>query len=138
VLKPPEDAPLAVTAALTAHPAVRKILFTVAFTEMASRIVVGDGLDPRSTIGPVTTRAGYDKVLVRIRFIHPSVARDVSASVVRTAPVSSVEYRGAVLGFFPGFLSPERGHVQDGVGEVDVVQAPGVGRVGVEDLAAVA
>jgi aldehyde dehydrogenase len=37
--------------------------FTAAFTEMASRIVVGDGLDPRSTIGPVATRAGYDKVL---------------------------------------------------------------------------
>jgi aldehyde dehydrogenase len=30
---------------------------------MASRIVVGDGLDPRSTISPVTTRAGYVKVL---------------------------------------------------------------------------
>jgi len=37
--------------------------FTGAFTEMASRIVVGDGLDPRSTIGPVTTRATCDKVL---------------------------------------------------------------------------
>jgi aldehyde dehydrogenase len=37
--------------------------FTGAFTEMAARIVVGDGLDPRSTIGPLTTRAGYDKVL---------------------------------------------------------------------------
>ena len=37
--------------------------FTGAFTEMAARIVVGDGLDPRSTIGPVTTRAGYEEVL---------------------------------------------------------------------------
>jgi aldehyde dehydrogenase len=37
--------------------------FTGAFTEMAARITVGDGLDPRSTIGPLTTRAGYDKVL---------------------------------------------------------------------------
>ena len=37
--------------------------FTAAFTEMTSRIAVGDGLDPRSTIGPLTTRAGYDKVL---------------------------------------------------------------------------
>jgi len=43
--------------------AARFAEFTAAFTEMASRIVVGDGLDPRSTIGPVTTRAGYDKVL---------------------------------------------------------------------------
>ncbi len=37
--------------------------FTEAFTQTAARIAVGDGLDPRSTIGPVTTRAGYDKVL---------------------------------------------------------------------------
>lgn len=37
--------------------------FTEAFTAMAARVAVGDGLDPRSTIGPVTTRAGLDKVL---------------------------------------------------------------------------
>ena len=43
--------------------AARLAEFTAAFIEMASRIVVGDGFDPRSTIGPVTTRAGYDKVL---------------------------------------------------------------------------
>lgn len=43
--------------------ASRLAKFTGAFTELAARIVVGDGLDPRSTIGPVTTRAGYEKVL---------------------------------------------------------------------------
>ncbi|MER6958753.1 aldehyde dehydrogenase family protein [Streptomyces sp. NPDC000618] len=37
--------------------------FADRFTEMASRIRVGDGLDPRSTFGPVTTRAQYDRVL---------------------------------------------------------------------------
>ncbi|ROO87590.1 aldehyde dehydrogenase [Actinocorallia herbida] len=37
--------------------------FVDAFTALTARIVVGDGLDPRSTIGPVTTRAGYERVL---------------------------------------------------------------------------
>lgn len=37
--------------------------FTDRFTELTSRIRVGDGLDPRSTFGPLTTRAQYDRVL---------------------------------------------------------------------------
>ena len=38
--------------------------FVEAFTEAASRIEVGDGLDSRSNIGPVTTRAGFDRLTV--------------------------------------------------------------------------
>jgi aldehyde dehydrogenase len=37
--------------------------FADGFTDLVSRITVGDGSDPRSTIGPVTTRAQYDRVL---------------------------------------------------------------------------
>ncbi|GHE47044.1 aldehyde dehydrogenase family protein [Streptomyces capitiformicae] len=37
--------------------------FTDGFTELVSRIRVGEGSDPRATIGPVTTRAQYHRVL---------------------------------------------------------------------------
>ncbi|KQV06328.1 aldehyde dehydrogenase family protein [Leifsonia sp. Root112D2] len=37
--------------------------FVEAFSEKASRIVVGNGLDPRSTIGPLTTKAGFDRLV---------------------------------------------------------------------------
>jgi aldehyde dehydrogenase len=37
--------------------------FVDAFTESASRIVVGNGLDPRSTIGPLTTKVGFDRLV---------------------------------------------------------------------------
>ena len=37
--------------------------FVDAFTDLSARISVGDGLDPRATIGPLTTRAGYERVL---------------------------------------------------------------------------
>ena len=46
--------------------------------------------------------------------------------------------RGAAFGFLPRFLPSERGHVQEAVGEVDMVQAPGISRVRVEDFAALA
>ena len=36
--------------------------FTEALIAAASKIVVGDGLDPRSTIGPLTTKAGFDRL----------------------------------------------------------------------------
>lgn len=36
--------------------------FVDAFTAAASRIVVGNGLDPLSNIGPLTTRAGFDRL----------------------------------------------------------------------------
>lgn len=36
--------------------------FSDALTAAASTIVVGDGLEPKSTMGPVTTKAGYDRL----------------------------------------------------------------------------
>ena len=53
--------------------------FVDAFTQTASRIVVGDGLDPRSTIGPLTTRAGFDR-LVGLR--EATKSRGASVQVV--------------------------------------------------------
>ncbi|MEU6417431.1 aldehyde dehydrogenase family protein [Streptomyces spiralis] len=36
--------------------------FVDAFTELASQIVVGNGLDPRTHMGPLATRAGFERV----------------------------------------------------------------------------
>jgi aldehyde dehydrogenase len=53
--------------------------FVEAFTETASRIVVGDGLDSRSTIGPLTTKAGFDR-LVALR--ESAKSRGASVNIV--------------------------------------------------------
>jgi aldehyde dehydrogenase len=53
--------------------------FVDAFTETASRIVVGDGLDSRSTIGPLTTKAGFDR-LVALR--ESAKSRGASVNIV--------------------------------------------------------
>lgn len=49
--------------------------FGDAFTETANRIVVGDGFDPRSTIGPLSNRQQFDKVTDLLRDTVNSGAR---------------------------------------------------------------
>src|ERR1700689_2871331 len=63
------------------------------------------------------------------------------AGVLRSAcerRVATADRGGPALGLLPVFLTPQGGHVQEGVGAAHRVGAPGEGRVGVEDFVALA